>query len=150
MLGNCCCPLKSKFLLSKLKAASGYGCDKGNLYIKQMSAVDSLLGPVTFLMNFQADFHCNLCIFIFLWSLNLLLPTDSLASVIKISMPCLADSGCRKQVANLSKTLITLLPAPICLAVFVTMKVPTRVSKMSAESEWSDMRWFSPEGLLAF
>ena len=102
MLGNCCCPLKSKFLLSRLKAASGYGCDKGNLYIKQMSAVDSLLGPVTFLLNFQADFHCNLCIFIFLWSLNLLLPTDSLASIIKISMPCLADSDCSKQVANLS------------------------------------------------
>ena len=104
MLGNCCCPLKSKFLLSRLKAASGYGCDKGNLYIKQMSAVDSLLGSVTFLMNFQADFHCNLCIF-FLVELepeNLLLPTDSLATVIKISMPCLADSDCSKQVANLS------------------------------------------------
>ena len=81
---------------------------------------------------------------------NLLLPTDSLATVIKISMSCLADSDCSKQVANLSMILITLLPAPICLAVFVTMKVPTRVSKMSVESEWSDMRWFSPEGLLAF
>ena len=79
-----------------------------------------------------------------------LLPTDSLASIIKISMPCLADSDCSKQVANLSKTLLILLPAPICLAVFVTMKVTVRVSKMSVESEWSDMRWFSPEGLLAF
>ena len=115
-----------------------------------MSAVDSLLGPVTFLMNFQADFHCNLCIF-FLVELepeNLLLPTDSLATVIKISMSCLADSDCSKQVANLS--MITLLRAPICLAVFVTMKVPTTVCKMSAESESSDMRFFSPEGLLAF
>ena len=81
---------------------------------------------------------------------NLLLPTDSLATVIKIYMSCLADSDCSKQVANLSMIWITLLPAPIFLAVFVTMQVPTRVSKMSAESEWSDMRWFSPEGLLAF
>ena len=79
-----------------------------------------------------------------------LLPTDSLASIIKISMPCLADSGCRKQVANLSIDMITLRPAPICLAILVTMKVPTRVSKMSFESEWSDIWWFSPEGLLAF
>ena len=31
-----------------------------------------------------------------------LLPTDSLASIIKISMPCLADSDCSKQVENLS------------------------------------------------
>ena len=69
---------------------------------------------------------------------NLLLPTDSLATVIKIYMSCLADSDCSKQVANLS--MITLLPAPICLAVFVTMKVTVRVSKMSVESEWSDMR----------
>ena len=107
-----------------------------------MSAVDSLLGPVTFLMNFQAEFHCNLCIF-FLVELepeNLLLPTDSLATVIKISMPCLADSDYSKQVANLSMIWITLLPAPICLAVFVTMKVTVRVSKMSVECEWSDMR----------
>lgn len=81
---------------------------------------------------------------------NLLLPTDSLATVIKISMSCLADSDCSKQVANLSMIWITLLPAPICLAVFVTMEVTARVTKMSAESEWSDMRWFSPEGLLAF
>ena len=81
---------------------------------------------------------------------NLLLPTDSLATVIKIYMSCLADSDCSKQVANLSMIWITLLPAPICLAVFVTMQVPTRVSKMSAESESSDMRFFSPEALLAF
>ena len=81
---------------------------------------------------------------------NLLLPTDSLATVIKISMSCLADSDCSKQVANLSMIWITLLPAPICLAIFFTMEVPTGVSKMSVESEWSDMRWFSPEGLLAF
>ena len=117
-----------------------------------MSAVDSLLGPVTFLKNFQADFHCNLCIF-FRMELepeNLLLPTDSLATVIKIYMSCLADSDCSKQVANLSMIWITLLPAPICLAVFVTMQVPTMVCKMSAESESSDMRFFSPEGLLAF
>ena len=109
-----------------------------------MSAVDSLLGPVIFLKNFQADFYCNLCIFFFvcveLEPENLLLPTDSLATVIKISMSCLADSDCSKQVANLS--MITLLRAPICLAVFVTMKVPTTVCKMSAESEWSDMRFF--------
>ena len=48
--------------------------------------------------NFQADFHCNLCIF-FLVELepeNLLLPTDSLASIIKISMPCLTDSDFNK------------------------------------------------------
>lgn len=63
-------------------------------------------------------------------------------------MPCLADSDCSKQVANLS--IDTDNPAQICLAVFVTMKVPTMVCKMSAESEWSDMRWFSPEDLLAF
>ena len=81
---------------------------------------------------------------------NLLLPTDSLATVIKISMSCLADSDCSKQVANLSMIWITLLRAPICLAVFVILKITTRVCKVSAESEWSDMRWFSPEGLLAF
>ena len=65
---------------------------------------------------------------------NLLLPTDSLATVIKISMSCLADSDCSKQVANLSMIWITLLRAPICLAVFVTMEVTTRVSKMSVDS----------------
>ena len=81
---------------------------------------------------------------------NLLLPTDSLATVIKIYMSCLADSDCSKQVANLSMIWITLLPAPIFLAVFVTMEVPTMVCKVFAESEWYDMRWFSPEGLLAF
>ena len=81
---------------------------------------------------------------------NLLSPTDNLASIIKISMPCLADSGCRKQVANLNIDMITLRPAPICLAILVTMKVPTRVSKIYVESEWPDMRWFSPEGLLGF
>ena len=63
---------------------------------------------------------------------NLLLPTDSLATVIKISMSCLADSDCSKQVANLSMIWITLLPAPIFLAVFVTMQVPTRVSVLFA------------------
>ena len=45
---------------------------------------------------------------------------------------------------------MTLISAPISLAVFVTMEVTARVTKMSAESEWSDMRWLSPEGLLAF
>ena len=111
-----------------------------------MSAVDSLLGPVTFLKNFQADFHCNLCIF-FRMELepeNLLLPTDSLATVIKIYMSCLADSDCSKQVANLSMIWITLLPAPIFLEVFVTMQVHTKVCKMTAERESSDMSFFSP------
>ena len=91
--------------------------------------------------------------FFFLWSLKQKTcypQIVSLASIIKISMPCLADSDFNKQVANLSMIWITLLPAPIFLAVFVTMEVPTMVCKMSAESEWSDMRWFSPEGLLAF
>ena len=50
------CPLKSKFLLPRLKAASVYGFDKGNLYIKQISSVDSLLGPVTFLTGFLGRF----------------------------------------------------------------------------------------------
>ena len=79
-----------------------------------------------------------------------LLPTDSLASIIKISMPCLADSDCSKQVANLSIDIDNSASCPNLPSSFVTMKVPTRVCKVSAESEWSDMRWFSPEGLLAF
>ena len=94
--------MKSKFLLSRLKATSGYGCYKGNLYIKQMSAVDSLLGPVTLLIVFFRQIFTVIYGFLFPVELERenLLPTDILASIIKISI--LADSDWSKQVANLS------------------------------------------------
>ena len=47
---------------------------------------------------------------------SLLLPTDSLATMILEAMPCLADWDCSTQDTNLGMA-ITLPPAPVCIAV---------------------------------
>ena len=67
-----------------------------------MSAVDSLLGPVTLLTVFFRQIFTVIYGFLFPVELERenLLPTDILASIIKISI--LADSDWSKQVANLS------------------------------------------------
>lgn len=45
-------PIENTVSFTIVKAASGFGCDNGHLPMKQMSVLDSLLGPVTFRFGF--------------------------------------------------------------------------------------------------
>ena len=122
MLRNCCCPLKSKFLLPRLKSASVNVFEKGHLHMKQMSVLDSLPGPVTF----RLDFSQILCLVYvcFSWGAGLSLNRKAfcypqIALPLWYWRPCLAwqIEIVAHRIQIWVWPLITLPPAPVCIAV---------------------------------
>lgn len=136
---------------------SASGCGKDKLHMKKISVVDSLLVPVTSLVYFS---HILTWIYVF-YSLrgwpqleqgNFLLPTDSLATVIPVTMPFLADWDRRSQMQIGVWPWITLPPAPVCTTGSDTMNATTKESSHDIcwHSEWSELTCFPPEAALSF
>ena len=141
------CLLKAKFLLARLKSASGDGCGKGHLHMKQISIVFSLLEALwpssldfSLILRLVYVFSPPLRSWAHLEPENLLLPTERLTTMILVAMPFLADWDGRSQDANLGLAMDNSVPCPSLHSSFWHFKsYHQRVHPWYLLTEW--MTW---------